>query len=106
MKKQLKKHVKVGDRIQIITGNQKGVIGNISAINLKKSTVIIDSVLPRIKYAKNPQGGEAKKKEIQTVIHISNVMLWDKIDNLKSKTGYKFIEGIKKRYFKKSGNLV
>jgi ribosomal protein L24 len=27
MKKQLKKHVKVGDRIQIITGNQKGVIG-------------------------------------------------------------------------------
>jgi len=41
MKKQLKKHVKVGDRIQIITGNQKGVIGNISAINLKKSTVLI-----------------------------------------------------------------
>jgi hypothetical protein len=29
---------------------------HISAINLKKSTVIIDSVLPRIKDAKNPQG--------------------------------------------------
>jgi ribosomal protein L24 len=43
---------------------------------------------------------------VQTVIHISNVMLWDKIANVKSKTGYKFIEGIKKRYFKKSGNLV
>jgi len=106
MKKQLKKHVKVGDRIQIITGNQKGIIGNITAINLKNSTVIIDSVLRRIKYARNPQGGEAKKKEVQTAIHISNVMLWDKTANLRSKVGYKFIEGIKKRYFKKSGNLV
>jgi large subunit ribosomal protein L24 len=62
MIKKFKKHVKIGDRIQVITGNQKGIIGNIAAIDVKKSTVIIDSVLPRIKYSKNPQGGEAKKK--------------------------------------------
>ena len=31
-----KKHVKIGDRIKIITGNQKGIIGNISSINTKK----------------------------------------------------------------------
>jgi large subunit ribosomal protein L24 len=106
MIKKLKKHVKIGDRIQVITGNQKGIIGNIAAIDVKKSTVIIDSVLPRIKYSKNPQGGEAKKKELQTAIHISNIMLWDKVANQKSKVGYKLIDGIKKRYFKKSGNLV
>ena len=29
MTKQLKKHVKIGDRIQIIAGTQKGLIGNI-----------------------------------------------------------------------------
>lgn len=106
MKKQLKKHVKIGDRIQIITGKQKGLIGNISAINLKKSTVLIDSLLPRIKYAKNPQGGEAKKIELATAIHISNVMLWDKDANLSSRIGYKLIDKVKKRYFKKSGNLI
>jgi len=106
MTKQLKKHVKIGDRIQIIAGTQKGLIGNILAINIKKSTAIIDSVLPRIKYSKNPQGGDSKKIELQTAIHISNIMLWDKTANLKSKVGYKLIDGIKKRYFKKSGNLV
>jgi large subunit ribosomal protein L24 len=106
MKKQLRKHVKIGDRIQIITGKQKGLIGNISAINVKKSTVIIDSLLPRIKYAKNPQGGEAKKIELATAIHISNVMLWDKEANLSSRIGYKLIDKVKKRYFKKSGNLI
>jgi large subunit ribosomal protein L24 len=101
-----KKHVKVGDRVQVITGKQKGLIGNIEAINIKKSTVIIDSLVPRIKYTKNPQGGEAKKIEIKIAIHISNVMLWDKQANKGSKIGYKLIDGLKKRYFKKSGNLV
>jgi hypothetical protein len=37
---------------------------------------------------------------------MASVKAKPKIANLKSKTGYKFIEGIKKRYFKKSGNLV
>lgn len=99
-------HVKIGDRIKIITGNQKGIIGNISSINLKKEILTIDTVLPRIKYVKNREGGESKKVELQVPIHISNVMLWDKEANISSKIGYKVINNEKKRYFKKSGNIL
>jgi large subunit ribosomal protein L24 len=106
MKKQLKKHVKIGDRIQVITGVQKGLIGNITSISLKNSTVVLDSITPKIKYKKNPQGGEAKKIELQTYLHISNVMLWDSKANLSSKSGSKIVDGTKKRYFKKSGNIL
>jgi ribosomal protein L24 len=44
--------------------------------------------------------------ELQIPIHISNVMLWDKEANLSSKIGYKLINNEKKRYFKKSGNIL
>jgi large subunit ribosomal protein L24 len=106
MIKQGKKHIKIGDRVKIITGVHKDLIGNILAINIKQSTVFVDNILPRIKYAKNPQGGEATKSELQIPIHISNVMLWDKEANVSSKIGYKLVNGEKKRYFKKSGNLL
>lgn len=106
MIKQIKKHIKIGDRVKIITGTHKELIGNILSINIKKSTVFIDNILPRLKYSKNPQGGEAIKAELKIPIHISNVMLWDKDANLSSKIGYKIINDEKKRYFKKSGNLV
>jgi large subunit ribosomal protein L24 len=101
-----KSHIKIGDTIQIIAGNQKGFIGTINAIMRKKSLVFVEGVLPRIKYAKNPQGGEQQKMELQIPIHISNVMLWDKETNKASRVGYKADGTTKTRYFKKSGNVV
>jgi large subunit ribosomal protein L24 len=106
MREKIKTHLKIGDKVEIVTGNQKGTIGNISIINRKKELLSIENLLSRVTYKKNPQGGESKKVEIQSMIHISNVMLWDKETNCSSKIGYKIVEGVKKRYFKKSGNIV
>lgn len=106
MNKQVNSHVKIGDKVKVITGNQKGFIGIIASIIPKKSLVIIEGIVPRIRFVKNRQGGEAQKKEIPISIHLSNVMLWDSQINKVTKIGYKVIENQKKRYFKKSGNLV
>jgi large subunit ribosomal protein L24 len=106
MTEKIKIPVKIGDKVKIIAGNQKGLIGNVSLVNKKKQMVGIENLLPRITYKKNPQGGEARKVEIQQLVHLSNVMLWDSEANLSSKIGYKLIEGTKKRYFKKSGNFL
>ncbi len=112
MKKIEKSHVKKGDQVKVISGEQKGFLGIISSIVKKKSSVILEGIVPRIKYLKNPQAqGEAKKIELPILIHVSNVMLWDKQVNKPSRIGYK--ESLtsenkieKKRYFKKSGNLI
>ncbi len=126
MNKIQKNHVKKGDQVKVISGEQKGVLGIIRSIIKKKSSVILDSVLPRIKYLKNSQTKqteESKKVELPILIHVSNVMLWDKEGNKPSRIGYKTIskpekvdstkslkqdskDFIKQRYFKKSGNLV
>jgi len=99
-------HVKVGDKVKVIAGNEKGLIGIITSVLHKNGSVTIDSIEPRIRYAKNPQGGESRKIELQIPINISNVMLWDTQANNASRIGYKTIESKKQRYFKKSGNLV
>jgi large subunit ribosomal protein L24 len=106
MNKKKKAHVKLGDRIKIIAGSQKGLLGCISAINLKKETVIIDTSVPRVKFLKARKDNEPKKIELPISINISNVMLWDNEANISSKIGYKFLNNEKKRYFKKSGNIL
>lgn len=106
MKNSVNKRLKIGDRVQIITGNQKGIIGKISSLFLKKSLVLVETVLPRIKRIKKKEGSESDKIEIPQFIHISNVMLWDIESNNSSKIGYKLFNNKKTRYFKKSGNCL
>ena len=106
MKRNQKQHVKIGDKIQIISGNEKDKIGTISSINKKKNIVTVDTVLPRIKSLVSKNKSKSKKIELQIPIHISNIMLWDIEANNASRIGYKIIENKKVRYFKKSGNNV
>lgn len=106
MNKNLKSHVKIGDTVQVIAGNQKGFIGTIKSIMRKKSLVFIEGITPRIKYIKNPQGEEQQKVDLEIPIHISNVMLWDNEKNLRSRIGYKTEGTTKQRYLKKSGNVI
>lgn len=106
MIKKIKTHVKIGDKIKVISGDQKGFIGNIVSLNRKKERAIIDGILPRIKYVKNRNDENSTKTEIPISIHISNLMIWDEKSNSSSRIGYKMVDNTKKRYFKKSGNLV
>lgn len=106
MKEKKNYHVKVGDKVKVITGDQKGFIGIILTIITKKSLVTVEGISSRVKYSKNRQGTEPIKKEIPIQIHISNVMLWDKDSNSSGKIGYKILNDQKVRYFKKSGNCL
>jgi large subunit ribosomal protein L24 len=102
-----KNHVKKGDQVKVMSGEQKGFLGIISFVNKKTSRVSLEGILPRIKYVKNrQQGGEAQKIDLPILIHVSNVMLWDKLNNKPSRIGYKIQDGKKVRYFKKSGNVL
>jgi large subunit ribosomal protein L24 len=102
----IKSYLKIGDTIKIITGSNKGFIGKIQSLFLKKSVLFVEGLLPRIKYVKTNQNSEAIKKEIPIAINISNVMLFDQNTNKQGRIGFKFIEGKKFRYFKKSGKTI
>ena len=53
--------------------------------------------------AKQPQGGIVKQ---EAGIHVSNVQLIDPAQNKPTRVGYKFVDGKKVRYAKKSGEEI
>jgi len=101
-----KNHIKKGDFVKIIAGENKGIIGKISTIIKKKNFIFLENLSPRIKYEKKNGKKESNKIELPIPIHFSNVMLWDNEAKKASRIGYKLLENKKIRYFKKSGNIV
>ena len=103
-----KLHIKTGDTVKVIAGNDKGKTGRILSVQKDKQRVIIEGVNMVTKHvkpsAKNPQGGIESK---EASIHASNVMLVDSKTGEVTKTGKKRNEAGKlQRFSKKSGELI
>ena len=70
-----KTHVKRDDTVVVISGASKGKRGRILSVDRKKQRVVVEGVNVRTKTLRrspeHPQGGIT---EVETPIHISNVM--------------------------------
>ncbi|MBE9077644.1 50S ribosomal protein L24 [Romeria aff. gracilis LEGE 07310] len=101
-------HVRKGDTVQVITGRDKGKVGEIVAIKPKRSQVIVEGVNVRTKHVKPQQEGESGQiltKEFP--IHSSNVMLYSTKEKVASRVAYSFTEdGRKVRMLKKTGEII
>ncbi|WP_440604578.1 50S ribosomal protein L24 [Bacillus sp. GB_SG_008] len=100
-------HVKKGDKVQVISGKDKGKQGVILAAFPKENRVIVEGVNIVKKHSKpsqlNPQGGIITK---EAPIHVSNVMPLDPKTGVPTRVGYKVEDGNKVRFAKKSGELL
>ncbi|MBQ8651629.1 MAG: 50S ribosomal protein L24 [Alphaproteobacteria bacterium] len=98
--------VKRGDKVQVIAGKNKGQRGSVKKVFLDTGKVIVDNVNVVVRNVKpdyrHPEG--SFKKELP--IDISNVSLIDPSTDKPGKVGYKFEDGKKVRYFKKSGTIL
>ncbi len=104
--------VKKGDTVYVNAGNDKGKTGKILEVIKEKDRVIVEGINMVSKHtkpnAKQPQGGIIKR---EAGIHISNVQLLDPAKSTASKpvptrAGYKFVDGKKVRFAKKSGEEI
>lgn len=100
-------HVKKGDKVQVISGKDKGKQGVILAAFPKQDRVIVEGVNIVKKHAKpsqvNPQGGIITK---EAAIHVSNVMPLCPECGTPTRVGYKMVDGKKVRIAKKSGKAL
>ncbi|RDC64752.1 50S ribosomal protein L24 [Adhaeribacter pallidiroseus] len=106
LEKSHKIHVKTGDTVKVIAGNEKGKAGRIVSVLTKSNKVIVEGLNMVTKHnkptAKTPNGGITQK---EAPIHASNVMLVEGSQVVR--TGKKTnAEGKLQRYSKKSGELV
>ena len=90
-------HVKKGDRVRVITGSDKGKIGEVLKVDLERQRVVVSGVniVKRHKRdsAPQPQSGQVVKGGIiasEAPIHVSNVMLVVKEDDkdVTTRVGY------------------
>ncbi|MFA9493013.1 50S ribosomal protein L24 [Streptococcus sp. E17BB] len=98
--------VKKGDKVRVIAGKDKGKEAVVLRALPKVNKVIVEGVALVKKHKKPnndlPQGGVVEK---EAAIHVSNVQVLDK-NGVAGRVGYKFVDGKKVRYNKKSGELL
>jgi large subunit ribosomal protein L24 len=101
-------HVKKGDTVQIISGKDKGKIGEILRALPETSQVIVKGVNFRTKHVKPQQEGESGRIDTaESPIHSSKVMIYSTKENIASRICYTTTaEGKKVRKLKKTGEIV
>ncbi|MBP3299190.1 MAG: 50S ribosomal protein L24 [Muribaculaceae bacterium] len=102
-----KYHIKKGDEVIVIAGDDKGKKGRVLEVIVKKGRAIVEGVniikkstKPTAKY---PQGGIV---EMEAPVNVSNLSLIDPKSGKATRIGYKFVDGKKVRYSKKSGEEI
>jgi large subunit ribosomal protein L24 len=103
-----KMHVKTGDTVQVISGKDKGKVGEVVKALPQDSKVLIKGVNIKTKHVKPQAEGESGKIVTQEYpIHSSNVMLYSTKQNVASRVCYTFNQdGKKVRMLKKTGEIL
>lgn len=106
--KQPKLHIRKGDTVKVIAGNDKGKTGKVLEVIPAKSRAVVEGVRIVTKHEKpsagKPEGGI---KKTEGSIHISNLMLIDPASGNPTRVGRKLNENNKlQRYAKKTGEFI
>ena len=98
--------IKKGDSVIVITGKDKGKLGNVLSILKDKDRVIVQGVNIIKRHRKATQESPGKIEEIEASIHISNVSHVDPDNGKPTRVKYENKEGVKKRMSVVSGSLL
>lgn len=106
--KRYKMHVKKGDTVQVISGRDKGKVGEVVKTLPKTSKVVVKGVNLKTKHVKPQQEGESGQiTSFEGPIHSSNIMLYSEKEKVASRMCYTFTEdGRKVRMLKKTGEII
>ena len=105
---QKKFHVRKGDTVKVIAGDDKGKTGKIMEVITAKSRAVVEGINMVTKHQKpsaaKPEGGIRK---VEGTIHISNLMLVDPATGKPTRVGRKAdAKGKLQRFSKKTGELI
>lgn len=106
--KQPKLHIRKGDTVKVIAGNDKGKTGKVLEVILSENRAIVEGINIVTKHEKpsagKPEGG---LKKTEAPIHVSNIMLIDPASGNPTRVGRKLNDkGKLQRYSKKTGEFI
>ena len=98
--------IKKGDTVLVVSGSNKGAKGEVKQVLRSVGRVIVDGINMAKKHSKPTNDNPGGIVEIESPIHISNVMLVDPKSGKPSRIGIKTENGVKTRFYKKSGEVI
>jgi large subunit ribosomal protein L24 len=106
--KQPKLHIRKGDMVKVLAGDDKDKTGKVLEVIAEKNRAIVEGINMVTKHQKpsagKPEGGI---KKMEGTIHISNLMLLDPASGKPTRIGRKLNEKSKlQRYSKKTGEFI
>jgi large subunit ribosomal protein L24 len=101
-------HVKKGDRVVVLCGDDKGKVGEVIRVDLTGERVVVQGINRVYRHVRpsrrHPRGGRVQK---EMAIHISNVLPVDPKTSQPTRVGFRISkDGAKERFAKKSGESL
>ncbi len=102
------RHIKKGDTVVVIAGNDRGKTGEVMSVDDRTGKVIVQGVNRAYRHLRpsrqHPQGGRIQR---EMPLDISNIQPLDPKTNQPTRVGFRIAEdGSKERYAKKSGESL
>ena len=101
-----KLRIKTGDKVMVITGEDKGKTGEVIKVFPTENRAIVQGVRVATKHRKPTQTSQGGREEIELPIQISNLMLVDPKTDAPTRVGRRVEDGKLVRYSKKSGQTI
>ncbi len=107
-KKKAKLHIRKGDTVLVIAGDDKGKKGTVLEVLLDKNRAVVEGINIVTKHTKpsagKPEGG---LKKTEAALHVSNLKLVDPATDKPTRIGRKLNDKNKlQRYSKKTGEFI
>lgn len=101
-----KLHIRKGDTVMVIAGDDKGKTGEVLEVIPAKMRVVVDGINIVKKHMKATQDVEGGITEMPAPVHISNLALLDPKTKEPTRVGRRQEDGVWVRYSKTSGNII
>jgi large subunit ribosomal protein L24 len=101
-----KLHIRKGDIVMVIAGDDKGKTGEVLQVFPDKLRAIVDGLNIVKKHVKASQTEEGGIQDMPAPLHISNLLVVDPKTGEATRVGRKIENGVSVRYSKKTGNII
>jgi large subunit ribosomal protein L24 len=101
-----KLHIKKGDEVVVISGDDKGKKGKVIQVDPTKMRALVEGVNIVKKHTKPSGNNPGGINEIEAPMHVSKLLVADPVTGDPTRIGRKLVDGKLVRYSKKSGEII
>jgi large subunit ribosomal protein L24 len=102
--------IRKGDIVEVISGEDKGVRGEVLRVLANENRVVVSKVNIITKHQSAQRAGRSQMQggriQFEAPIHMSKVMLVNPKDGLPTRVGFEVVDGKKVRVSRRTGEVI